>query len=95
VKSFFLRTNKNGYAWQIAKLERKERIMRKHADDCQERYGSTKTTHEHDNQGSPMAHHHIAAQSANSVDLYQWVYADERQGDPALKVCRVSPCIHH
>jgi len=66
--------------------------MQKHADDCQERYGSTKTTNERNNQGSPTAHHHIAAQSANSVDLYQWVYADERQGDPALKVRRVSPC---
>jgi len=87
--------NKNGYAWQIAKLERKERLMRKHATDCQEWYGSTNTTHKHDDKGSPTAHHYIAAQSTNSVDLYQWVYSEEHQGDPALKVCRLSPRTRH
>ena len=66
--------------------------MRKYSNDCRERYGSTTTTHEHDNRGLPMAHHHIAAQSTDSIDLYQWVYSEEKQGDPALKVCRLSPC---
>lgn len=88
MKSFFPRTNKTGYALQIAKLERKERVMRKCTNDCQERYGSTKTHRTHDSRGSPMAHHHIATQSTNSVDLYQWVYSDERNNDPALKVCQ-------
>ena len=69
--------------------------MQKYASDFQERYGLTKTTHEDNIQGSPTAHHHIATQSTNSVDLYQWVYSEERKGDPALKVCRLSSYTRH
>lgn len=86
VKSFFPRTNKIKYAWQIAKLERKERVMRKYADNCQERYGTSGTTRQHGERGSSAAHHHIAAQSTRGVDLYQWVSSEKHKGDPALKV---------
>jgi len=60
--------------------------MRKHANDCRERYGSTKAPRVRKERGSPTAHHHIATHSTNGVDLYQWVYSDEQHGDPALKV---------
>jgi hypothetical protein len=60
--------------------------MQRFSNDCQERYGVKKSPHVHKEQGPPKAHHHIATQSTNGVDLYQWVYSEERHNDPALKV---------
>lgn len=89
VKSFFPRTNKNHYVRQIAKLERKEHLMQKFASDLQERYGSSRSPGVPNERASPTVHHHIAAQSTASVNLYEWLYSNERRNDPALKVCKL------
>lgn len=74
VKSCFTLTNKNHYARQIAKLERKERFMRRLVDDCRERYGSKASPRVLGERGSPTTHHHIAARSTDNVDHYEWIY---------------------
>jgi hypothetical protein len=99
VKRYFGRTNKNRYAHQISKHERRERLLR--GIKRKEQKGKEKASGEKSTTGtknpslafvdhnplpftSPKDHHHISESKRHHSHVPNWL--GENSGDPAIEV---------
>ncbi|KDQ25344.1 hypothetical protein PLEOSDRAFT_1106287 [Pleurotus ostreatus PC15] len=93
VKRFYARTNKNKYTRQVAKLERRHRLMRAIRRRLNGDVAFTQTSNEHAQPLSiniperlppisPQAHHQISEERRTWKNIYKFI--SEHEGDPAV-----------
>jgi hypothetical protein len=90
VKKFYAQTNKRNAAPQIAKMQRREAIIKAMAskDPLKPDRGGQEADVDDTPIIHPDAHHYIAVSQRLPSDLLEWVH--KQKGHPGIKVS--SPC---
>jgi hypothetical protein len=94
IKRFYPRTNKVGYPQQIAKHQRRERLLYNLSKSSTPENNPTATVSFQESDPlpytPPTVHHHISNSNRHHINLTAWL--GTHSGDPALIVCYPFDC---